>query len=546
MVKQLSPRARLIFLPLVVFAVFLAYGKSLGGGFVFDDHHFVENNSAIKSLRNAFRFFYDPATLSDSAGLNSDGYRPLATLSYAVDYALAGPNPGYFRVVNLLLHCCNALLVFYLGRLLGFAGIYAGLMSAWFALFPANVEAVVWISSRSTVLSTALILSALICFIKRVERDKTKYLPPAALFTAAALFTREIAVVIPLLAIAYLTAGRGRVKKHLGAAGLYLALPAVLFVILRSLLLGRFGQASPPDLPLPAFISLPFLLFAKYLDILLYPFSMLITYSDLIHLRLSLFWLYFPLAVALFVMYAGLTALLRARGEKTAALGLLWIWIAFLPVLNIVPLTFYMAERLVYLPLIGFAMAVAAAARYINERYRLRALLWTVCAVPLALFAVNIQGRLPVWRSDTSLWQYDAEKNPGNFITRLRLAEALRSEGNLSGAYSALSAARGLASDDGQRAMICNELGTLYAVNNELEKAKSLFQASVKLDPAGYLAFYNLARVSALQRDIAAARKYLARSLALNGGYAPAAALAASLQGGAPSGKPAGAKPAVK
>lgn len=543
---RLPARARLIFLPLAFLAVFLAYGKSLGGGFVFDDHRFVENNPAIKSLRNTFRFFYDPSTLSDSAGLNSDGYRPLATLSYAADYALAGLNPGYFRAVNLLLHCSNALLVFYLGGLLGFAGIYAALMGAFFALFPANVESVVWISSRSTVLSTAFILCALICFIKRVELDKAKYLPLAALFTVAALFTREISVIVPLLALAYLGAFRRPVKKHLGAVGLYLALPALLFVLLRGALLGRLGQAPQPDLPLPAFISLPFLLFAKYIDVLLYPFSMLVTYSDLIQLRIKEFWFYFPFAVAVFLLYAGLTAFLRARGKSAAVLGLLWLWIAFLPVLNIVPLTFYMAERLIYLPLIGLAMAVAAAARYFNEKRRSRTLLWTACVALLVLFTVNIQDRMRVWRDDISLWRYDAEKNPLNFITRLRLAEALRAAGNHNGAALTLQDALNLTLSASQRSIAFNEIGAIYAVNNDLKKAEMFFTTAHELNPDSYLVLYNLGKACALRRDITAARRYLAGSLALNGNYAPARELSASLPGKVPPGKPAAAAPAKK
>jgi len=539
--KALPARARLLFLPLAFLAVFLAYGRSLDGGFVFDDHHFVENNPAIKSLHNTFRFFYDISTLSDMPGLNSKGYRPLAVLSYTVDHALAGLNPGYFRAINLLLHCLNVLLVFYLGRLLGFEWIYAGLMSAFFAFFPANVESVVWITSRSTVLSTALILGAVICFIKRVRTENARYLPPAALFTAAALFTREISVVVPLLALAFLAAGRGPVKKYLGEIALYLALPVLLFMLLRGSLLGGLAQAPQFKLPLPACISLPVLLFAKYLDVLLWPFSMLITYSDLILLRLARFWFYFILSDSIFLLYAVLAALLRARGRKTAALGLLWLWIAFLPVLNIVPMTFFMAERLTYLPLIGLSMTVAAAARYLNGKYRSPALVWTACGALLILFVLNIQARLPVWKSDIALWSYDAEKNPGNFLTRLRLAEVLRDAGDLSGSYSALDRALALATNTGERAVVSNEIGVLYATRNDFKKAERFFRDSIALNSENYLAFYNLGKVCALERDIKAARSYVSRSLELNPAYAPARELAASLPSAPSPAKPSAA-----
>ena len=465
---KVPPRARLLFLPLAFLAVFLAYGRSLDGGFVFDDHHFVENNPSIRTPKNAFRFFSDPSTQSSREDLNSDIYRPLATLSFALNKAAFGDSPAHFRVINILMHSCNTLLVLYLGVLLGFEWMYAALMAALFALFPTSVESFVWISGRSGVLSTALILCALICFIKSVKLEKAGYLPLASLFTIAALFTRETSVVIPLLALAYLISERLPVKKHLCAVGAYLALPAALFVLLRFFMLGKFQQMPHPNLPLPVLAALPFIIFAKYIDVLLYPFSMLITYTDTINARLGAFWFYFLFALAVFLLYAALTVLLRARGEKAASFGLLWLVISLLPVLGIASMTIYMSERLLYLPLVGFAMAAASAARYLNEKYRRPALVWTACGALLVLYTINIQARLPVWQSDIALWSYDAGKNPGNFLTRLRLAEALRDAGDLSGSYSALDRALGVATNDGERSVALNEIGVLYAVRNDM------------------------------------------------------------------------------
>lgn len=535
--------ARLLFLPLAFLAVFLVYGSALDGGFVYDDHHFIGNNPAIKSLRNAPRFFYDPSTLSDISGWNSGGYRPLATLSYAVDHAAAGMTPGYFRAVNILLHGVNSLLVFYLGLLLGLAAPYAALMGAFFALFPANVESVAWASSRSTVLSTAFILCSVIFYLKHAAGGRPRQLLASALCAAAGLFTRETAVVIPLLALAHLLIFSGPSKKRLSALGLYLALPAALFVLLRFQVLGRLQQVPQPDMPLGTLISLPFLLFAKYLDVLVYPFSMLISYSDLVVLRLHSFWLYFPFSLLAFLCYCGLIWALLRKGEKTAAWGLLWVLIALLPALNIISMSFYMAERLLYLPLAGAAVALGAAGSRLGEARRARAVFFSACAVLLALFTVNIQGRLLVWHDDVALWSYDAEKNPWNFLTRLRLAEAQRAAGNYPAAVVALNDALDRAGTNKRRAMVYNELGALLAMGGEIKKARMYFQTSVTLNPDNHLALYNLGKTCAMRGDNAAARKFLGYSLALNGSYPPARTLLASLPAGLARGKAAGRAP---
>ena len=65
-----------------------AFLPGLAGEFVFDDHRFVEKNEAITSLDNVSRLLVDPRT---SAPNSWEGiFRPLRTLSFAVDHALWG------------------------------------------------------------------------------------------------------------------------------------------------------------------------------------------------------------------------------------------------------------------------------------------------------------------------------------------------------------------------------------------------------------------------------------------------------------------------
>ena len=501
---------RLLLIPLVFAAIFLVYGRALDGGFVFDDHHFVEENPAIRTLANTFRFFSDPTTRSTVSGLNTDVYRPLTLLSYALDYAAAGPSPLYFRCVNVLLHCVNVLLLFVLGRLLGFQALYAALMAGFFALFPVNVESVAWIASRSTVLSTALMLAALIFFIRRAQEGRRADLLLCLAFTLAALFTRETAVMLPLLALSYVAAAGLPVKKHLRDIGLYLALPAVLFAALRFFLLGRFQQI-PQHMPAADIAALPFLLFAKYLEVLVYPLDMLVTYTDLVLLRLHAYWFYVPFALLLCLLYAGLAAALYKRGQRLAAWGLFWILLTLLPVLNIAAMTFFMAERLTYLPVIGLAIALGAAAQKL--RPKLKKYLFAGLAALAVLFTVNLQGRLAVWHDDVSLWRYDAAKNPWNFLTRMRLADALRSAKDYEGAIAELRVAVNLAADRQQQAVVYNETGLLLALTGNAKKAGQLFLRSAALYPASGQALYNLGKVSYLQGDMKGAAKYLAASL---------------------------------
>ena len=68
--------------------ILAAYSNFFANSFHFDDSHVLETNLYVRSLANAPRFFTDASTFS-SLPANAT-YRPLTTLSLAVDYALAG------------------------------------------------------------------------------------------------------------------------------------------------------------------------------------------------------------------------------------------------------------------------------------------------------------------------------------------------------------------------------------------------------------------------------------------------------------------------
>lgn len=132
---------------LVVLAA--VWGTALGGGFRFDDFPNI---------------VHDPATAQAGAFLERLGWglRPLLRATYFMDHALWGMEARGFLLTNLVLHAGAVLAVFHLAaRRLGNqnAALVAALV---FALQPANAEAVVYLSGRSVLLSTALLLGALL------------------------------------------------------------------------------------------------------------------------------------------------------------------------------------------------------------------------------------------------------------------------------------------------------------------------------------------------------------------------------------------------
>ena len=112
-----------------------------------DDSKYVTANPHIKTLDGstvvwAFTHVY------------SANWHPLTWISHALDVEMFGLEPGGHHLVNVTLHALNAvLLLWVLWKATGYVG-RSFMVAALFALHPINVEAVVWIAERKTMLST--------------------------------------------------------------------------------------------------------------------------------------------------------------------------------------------------------------------------------------------------------------------------------------------------------------------------------------------------------------------------------------------------------
>lgn len=114
----------------------LAYLPSLSINFWHHDWTHRHIGEAINSWQAVNGLFYRP---------QSDGmYRPLALLSFALDYRLFGSRLWGYHIENIALQAINSLLVLALGRKLGLGLAASWRSAAFFAVAAIHCEAVVW------------------------------------------------------------------------------------------------------------------------------------------------------------------------------------------------------------------------------------------------------------------------------------------------------------------------------------------------------------------------------------------------------------------
>jgi protein O-mannosyl-transferase len=223
----MTSRLRQLGTPLaVISAVAAVYIDALDAPFLWDDLPLLEQN-CVRKLCGAANYlmtpFWDLSVKTPNAGIL---YRPLTTLSFAIDGLLHGQNATGFHVTNLIFHILNVILVCVLARRLGASRISSGLAALIWGLLPRLVESVAWVSGRTDVLYTSAALASILVW-KAGSQKRT--IISLGLGIVAVLAKEAGLSVLLALTIAEFTHRSGRNRwawsvLPAGALGLYILL----------------------------------------------------------------------------------------------------------------------------------------------------------------------------------------------------------------------------------------------------------------------------------------------------------------------------------
>jgi tetratricopeptide (TPR) repeat protein len=412
-------------------AIFL---PSVTGGFIWDDEFLILYNPIIKSLKNipsAFTHeFFHNAFETEQITF----YRPIVTVLNALQYHTFGLRPLWWRLTNILLHSLNAVLcyLFLTGILkLGRNGAFAG--SLFFAVHPALSEPVCFVSGRTDLLALCLILSAALLFYHERTRQNF-YGTVALLFFIAGLFTKELVLMLPaaLAGVDYIASETTSPKLMLSKR-----LPALLFRLSPFLLAGivymmtRFFLIKGIQIPhypsgsaLTTWLTMP-RVFLRYLRLIIAPAGLVCDYTNYFTIETSPFSPRFLTGMGVIVvMLLAMARLLRQRSQYVT--GVLWFILFLLPVSNIFPLGLWMAERFLYIPMVGIAIIIAVAADGRMGRFLAVRILF---GAVLVIFAGISMARSLTWRDAPTLWSDAVRKNPANPQAHIIFAQVLYSRG---------------------------------------------------------------------------------------------------------------------
>jgi len=502
---------------------FAAFHNALWCGFVsFDDWFLVEENERIRSLgwENIERIFIYQT---------NDTWLPLRELSYALDHHFWGLTPLGYHLTNVVFHAANVVLVYFLlSRVLG-RPVAALFGAAVFAVHPVQAESVTWVSGRRDVQYGFFYLLALLSFLRHEEREGVRrwvFYGLSLVFLAASLLSKPSAMTFPaalVLAILVVGGDGEPVARRLVRCVPHAILTAGL-VVVHVVVANRAGIVKGQ--PLGTSLANVSFILAKYLRLIFFPVNLSTPHGDL-----GLTWSRDGVLIAgLSLVVAGVVAVgwWATRRRAVALFGFGWFFALLGPVLNLVPLSTLVAERYLYLPLVGLCAVGAEIVVGIRRRW----LAVGCCAAMVVMLALLTRERNRVWENGRTFWRDAVSKWPNIPVARVGLASEYLDAGRFELAWReymavALAWGRAASTDPEHMDLVKAGLERLYVhlarrreARGQMQAALRVYETVVRIMPERVEPRLKLAEAYEKRGMLKLAREQVAAALRLDPGRA--------------------------
>lgn len=442
-------------------------------------------------------------------------YRPIVELSFYLDNLLWGMEPRTMHLENILLHCANSLLVYFLaGKILrkrdNETRLLIMLAAMLFALHPVNVEPVTWIAGRTDTLLAFFALTATYFLLSWLEKPRWQEMAAVLSFFAIALLTKETAfafgAVLPLIIMTW--PGAATNQERMKAVGILLV-PGVLLVVSALVFwrgtsgLSRFVFNT--DIQVTDGVWQACIAFGFYFKKFIVPFPLNFAIVSVHPLYGLLGLVLLPALWLLFRRY-------RQSGILCIS-AVLFILPAILVAVKQIAWTAF-AERYLYLSTAFFILGLVGIADTCKKRFSAAVL--TSFVVVFFVFGLCSFQRNLLWKDKLSFFQDAVAKSPEFGSVYYSLGGELMKNGEINRAAAAFDAADRLNKRDSMYYSIkAGIMGTLLARGEYLESRKFFFSLfKNKQDaPADFLELLYLADIKRLEKSGKNENRLLAHDL---------------------------------
>lgn len=476
---------------LLLMLISVTYGNSLNNVFLSDDLAEIVQNPNVGNLEYA---------------ITSHPFGFIRLIFYWMAFHLGGLNPAFFRSINYSMHIGSMFLIYAILNLTSSKRL-ALVVAAIFAVHPGISEAVVWVSGGMYPQYTFFFLLSFLFYILSSKRKLFYFLSsifyllsfmshpqmPLALFLIFPLW--ELCFgnlkinwkkLIPffIIAIAYLLINLGALHER--------------ETTLQSVHYQERGFDNPLIL-IPIAIS-------SYFELIFFPKTLTLYHSELNFGPIN------------FAIRALITLLfLAALGFSFKKNKFVFFWLslfllALSPTLTPFRLNWIVAERYLYLPILGILAVFGYLILNIAEKFKLKWLNYFIVIIVILLSTRTIFRNID-WKNEDNLWIATGKTSPSSPTTHNNLGDVYGRWGDkqrsLQEFQTAIALKPNYADAYHNSANVHREVG-------QLDKALENYQNALKFNPNLWQSYQNIAAIYFEQKQYDLALENIQKAISIN------------------------------
>lgn len=489
---------------LIILLSTIIYSNSFSVPFLFDDSHNIENpNLRITELN------YENFTKAISGGTLSE--RPVSNFSFALNYYFGEYRVQGYHLVNLFIHICTAIFLYYFlkltlslrpnSKLAPHAEVLALLASLLWTCHPLATQSVTYIVQRMNSMGAMFFLLSLLFYAQaRVHQNGDTPKTPvylakfllSMLFGLLALGSKEntatLLLIIPLYEWFFfqnLSWGWLKRKAIYVLFGLFAFLTAGYLYMGKAPWLAFVSQCSTRDFTALERLMTQFRVIVHYMGLLIYPEQSRLVFDYDFLTSTSLTSPPTTLLSLLFIVFVLVATCFFARKYRVEAFCVLWFFLNLSVESSVICLEMVFEHR-TYLPAMGFYLFLTIVFwRFFNN---IKAKIAFLVAITL-VFSYWTFKRNQVWQDPVVFWQDSIDKSPLKSRPYANLGYVLSEAGQLEQAEEAILESLRIKP---RQPRALNNLGIIKLKQFELREAEEYFQKSLAADHDYLDALYNL------------------------------------------------------
>lgn len=415
-------RRHIITLVVVVLGVYLIL---LNAPFLYTDIDIIVKNESIHNLSNFFKLFTkDYYNITKETAL-----RPVLSIMHMLNYSIWRGNPLGFRIVEIVLYSLVVICFYITGRKLLNNDSAAFISALIFTVHPIHSDTLGCIVlAYGEMLYGLFMMVSFLYYLKVLKNYNRVYIYLIYFFWLLALFSKETAIVFPIIVLSHLFLFKGLDSKKTVDITVGFLVILCLYVIVRFFIFylpeGRYVGYIKGSFYINV-LTMTYV-FLQYLILLVFPLKLAVEYyPDFIYTVFSIKFICGTLSV---ISVTVISYLLIKKKKYLLFVILMWIILPLLPVMNIIPFlkASLLNPRYLFVPTMGFCWMLG----YLCVQQGKNARAFKISLILLVIFySAKTIIRNYEWTDEIRLWRKNVEMYPNFSRPRNNLAAAYYKKG---------------------------------------------------------------------------------------------------------------------